>query len=184
MDGPPRTDVDLLAAVVDRDEAALGELYQRHAGWLSARLRRRCGDDDIVADVLQDTFVAVWKGAHRFRGEADVAAWIWGISMRRLVSRLRGQGAERLGSALSTRPIRPAQPAVEQSAEELVLLAVEHSDVGAALGRVPPELRVVLQATVLDGLTTREAAHLLGIPQGTVKTRMARARAVLREELT
>ena len=69
------------------------------------------------------------------------------------------------------------------SAEEQVLLGVEHGDLAGALNRLSPELRAVLQATVLDGLTTREAARLLGIPQGTVKTRLMRARAQLREEL-
>jgi RNA polymerase sigma-70 factor (ECF subfamily) len=64
-----------------------------------------------------------------------------------------------------------------------VLLRVEHGDLGAALDRLSPELRAVMQATVLDGLTTREAAKLLGIPQGTVKTRLMRARHELREAL-
>jgi RNA polymerase sigma-70 factor (ECF subfamily) len=72
---------------------------------------------------------------------------------------------------------------VETSAEEHVLLAVQYGDVGAALASLSPELRAVVQATVLDGLTTREAAQLLGIPPGTVKTRMMRARAALRERL-
>ena len=58
-----------------------------------------------------------------------------------------------------------------------MLLAVQYGDVGGALQRLSPELRAVVQATVLDGLTTREAAQLLGIPAGTVKTRMMRARA-------
>ena len=69
------------------------------------------------------------------------------------------------------------------SAEEQVLLGVEHGDVGAAMRALSPELRAVMQATVLDGLTTREAGRLLGIPAGTVKTRMMRARAALRQEL-
>ena len=69
------------------------------------------------------------------------------------------------------------------SAEEQVLAGVEHGDLAGALNRLSPELRAVLQATVLDGLTTREAARLLGIPQGTVKTRLMRARAQLRREL-
>ena len=64
-----------------------------------------------------------------------------------------------------------------------MLVGVEHSDVGAALQRLSPELLAVVQATVLDGLTTREAAALLGIPSGTVKSRMSRARAELREAL-
>ena len=64
-----------------------------------------------------------------------------------------------------------------------MLLRLENVDVGTALARISPELRVVLQLTVLDGLTTREAAVLLGIPRGTVKSRLQRARATMREEL-
>ena len=69
------------------------------------------------------------------------------------------------------------------SAEEQVLSGVEHGDLAGALAQLSPELRAVVQATVLDGLTTREAGRLLGIPAGTVKTRMMRARAALREDL-
>jgi RNA polymerase sigma-70 factor (ECF subfamily) len=64
-----------------------------------------------------------------------------------------------------------------------VLLGLEHGELGPALDRLSPELRAVVRATVLDGLTTREAGRLLGIPSGTVKTRMMRARAQLREDL-
>jgi RNA polymerase sigma-70 factor, ECF subfamily len=67
--------------------------------------------------------------------------------------------------------------------EEELLLAVEHGDLAGALARLSPELRAVVQATVLDGLSTREASVLLGIPVGTVKTRAMRARRQLREEL-
>lgn len=77
----------------------------------------------------------------------------------------------------------PEPSGVELSAEEQVLLGVEHGDLAGALNRLSPELRAVLQATVLDGLSTREAARLLGIPHGTVKTRLMRARAQLREGL-
>ena len=64
-----------------------------------------------------------------------------------------------------------------------MVLAVQYGDVGAALASLSPELRAVVQATVLDGLTTKEAAGLLGIPQGTVKTRALRARRELRRSL-
>jgi RNA polymerase sigma-70 factor (ECF subfamily) len=179
MAGPEPTDAALLAQVAEQDDQALRMLYERHAGWMSARLRRRCSDSEIVADVIQDTFVSVWKSARRYRGDSDVAGWVWGIAVHRLLSAVRSRGAHSplLGPALSSR--LEADP----SAEDDVLLAVQYSDVGSALARISPELRVVLQATVLDGLTTREAAKLLGIPQGTVKTRLARARASMREEL-
>jgi RNA polymerase sigma-70 factor (ECF subfamily) len=74
------------------------------------------------------------------------------------------------------------RPQIE-SAEERVMLGVEHGDLGSALAQLSPELRAVVQATVLDGLSTREAARLLGVPQGTVKTRMSRARVQMREAL-
>ena len=179
MRGPDLSDTQLLAQMCLRDESALRALYERHAGWMSVRLLRRCADREVVSDTLQDTFVAAWNGAGRFRGDGEVASWLWGIAVHRLISRVRARGPQgaRLGPALLSPELGDA------SAEDDVLLAIEYSDVGTALARISPELRVVLQATVLDGLTTREAARLLGIPQGTVKTRLVRARASMREEL-
>jgi RNA polymerase sigma-70 factor (ECF subfamily) len=69
------------------------------------------------------------------------------------------------------------------SAEEQLLLAVEHGDLGDAMARLSPELRAALRATVLDGLTTREAARLLGVPHGTVKSRVRLAKIHLRRDL-
>jgi RNA polymerase sigma-70 factor, ECF subfamily len=166
-------DDDLIAAVAGGDREALAALYRRHAPWLVLRLARRCPDPGTVEEVVQDTFVAVWNGADRYRATGEVPAWIWGIGIRRLISRLRRRPAALAG--------RPDETVV--SAEDEVLLGVEHGDLGAALGSLSPELPAVVQATVLDGLTTREAATLLGIPQGTVKTRAARARRELREAL-
>lgn len=171
-----RSDADLLVALADGDRMALEELYRRHAPWLLLRLQRRCADPGLVDEVVQDTFVAVWRGARRYGGRGEVAAWIWGIGVRRLVDAVRH---DRRRAPLAT----PVEPAADLSAEERVLLGVQYGDLAGALDRLSPELRAVVQATVLDGLTTREAARLLGIPQGTVKTRMMRARAQLREEL-
>jgi RNA polymerase sigma-70 factor (ECF subfamily) len=171
----PRSDEALLARVAGGDPGALRELYDRHAPWLLLRLARRCGDLGMVEDAVQDTFVAVWRRPQGYRGTGDVAAWIWGIGIRRLIDRLRRRP---LGASFV-----PARREAEPSAEERVLLGVEYGDLGGALRRLSPELRAVLQATVLDGLTTREAARLLGIPAGTVKTRLMRAKARLREEL-
>ena len=168
-----------MRAMAAGDEAALHELFTRHTPWLAVRLRRRCGDAEAVADVVQDTFVAAWRGAGRWRGDGEVAAWLWGIAVRRLVSRLRGSPAPLVLDAdqLATHESPLA------SAEDQVLLGVEHGDVGSALSRLSPELRTVLVATALDGLSTREAARLLGLPQGTVKGRIRKAKAQLRGDL-
>ncbi|MFI8088227.1 RNA polymerase sigma factor [Streptomyces sp. NPDC086080] len=178
-----RSDGELLRAVAaDGDRRAFEELYRRYAPWLTARMRSRCADAGIVDDVVQETFLAVWRGTARYRGEtpgADAAGWLWRIASRRLVDALRGAGARgRLRQSLARLRHRD-----EASAEERVLAGVEHGDLAGALVRLSPELRAVLQATVVDGLTTREAAVLLGIPPGTVKTRAMRARRQLREAL-
>lgn len=173
-----RSDRELVAALADDDGlGALRELYARHAPWLSVRLARRCSDPDLVADALQDCFTAAWRGSRRFRGEGEVAAWLWGIAVRRLVSRLRGRPDALLC------PLEAWDGTPEPSAEERVLLGVEYGDLGPALGRLSPEMRAVVQATVLDGLTTKEAARMLGVPQNTVKTRLHRAKAHLRRDL-
>lgn len=176
-----RDDASLIAAVPAGDLGALRELYDRHAPWLSARLSRRCSDPDVVADALQDCFQAVWTQAGRWRGDGEVAAWLWGIAVRRLVSRLRGRRQVLVVPLDDTD--RSGRTPTDVSAEERVLLGVEYGDLGAALGRLSPEMRAVVQVTVLDGLTSKEAGRLLGIPENTVKTRLHRAKARLREDL-
>ena len=176
VSSPPDTDAALIARVADGDRRALEQLYRSHAGWLLVRLGRRCADPHLVDEVVQDTFVAVWRSAGKYSGRGEVAAWIWGIGVRRLVDALRR-------APKSAVMADPPEMDIELSAEERVLLGVEYGDLAGALDRLSPELRAVVQSTVLDGLTTAEAGRLLGIPQGTVKTRMKRAREQLREEL-
>ena len=129
-----------MRAMAAGDEAALHELFTRHTPWLAVRLRRRCGDAEAVADVVQDTFVAAWRGAGRWRGDGEVAAWLWGIAVRRLVSRLRGSPA----------------PLVLDADQ----LAAHESPLASAEDQV-----------------------LLGLPQGTVKGRIRKAKAQLRGDL-
>ena len=174
MDSGPDDEM-LLLAVAERDMGAFRTLYERHAGWLAVRLARRCNDRDLVADAVQDTFVAVWQKPRGFRGDGDIAAWLWGIAIRRLVSRLRTRRRRRR-RVRSTAGVAPA-------AEDQVLLSVEYGDIGQALARLSPEMRAVIQAVVLDGLTAREAAQLLHVPVSSVKTRLYRARAHLRAAL-
>jgi len=169
-------DGELVARIAAGDTAALETLYRRHAGWLTARLGRRCADPLLVDEVLQDTFVAVWKSAAKYSGRGEPGAWIWGIAVRRLVDAFRGRPP-------ATYPVLESDLDLVESAEDRVLQGIEHGHLAGALDRLSPELRAVVQATVLDGLTTREAAHLLGLRPGTVKTRMMRARRNLRKEL-
>lgn len=166
------TDPELLAAIAEGRTDALRELHERHAPWLAMRLSHRGADRSLVDEAVQDTFVAVWRKPEAFRGEGDVGAWLWGIAIRKLIDRLRSQRLPRF-----------ERQSVVESAEEAVLAGIGYGDLGAALAGLSPELMAVVQARILDGLSTKEAARLLGIPAGTVKTRLRRAKQIMRAEL-
>ncbi len=91
--------------------------------------------------------MAVWRKPASYKGSGEVAAWMWGIAIRRLIDQLRRRPA--------TLHLVDPRDATSPFAEEQVLLGVQHGDLAGALYRLSPELRAVVQATVLDGLTTR-----------------------------
>ena len=166
----------LVARVVTGDRVALEMLYRRHAGWLTQRLQARCGDPDLSDLAVQDTLVAVWRSAKSFRGDGDVGAWIWGIGIRRLIDQRR----KRRPTPIDTSGYEQHDP---RTSETIVVDALP-GPATAALDQLEPDLRAVMILTALDGLTTKQAARLLGIPQGTVKTRLMRARQQLGQTLT
>ncbi len=173
-----REDRALVARISRGDRGALEQLYRRHASWLTARLDSRCGDADLVDIALQDTFVSVWKGAKGYRGEGAVAAWLWGIALRRLIDQLR----RKRPTPMNPQAMHGFDRAM--SFEDTLIDNGTHGALGPALRQLHPDLQAVLIATAIDGLTTREAARLLGVPQGTVKTRLLRARQHLQEVLS
>jgi len=174
-------DAELILLVAEGDAQALHELYRRHAPWVSIRLARRCSDPDLVDDALQDTFVAAWKGAARWRADGEVQAWLWGIAIKRLISRMRARGHRHLRLAEAD---LVAALGATPSVEEQVLVAVEFGDLAGPLSRLSPDMLAVVQARLLDGLSTREASRVLGVAENTVKSRLSRAMERLRQDLS
>ena len=175
------SDEQLLRRVARGDRGAFDELYRRTAPWLALRLRRRCADPQIVSEVMQDTYLAVWRASGSFsgaRGGGSASAWLWTIAARRLVDafRRRAQGDE-VSVAWMPEERSP-------SAEEEALSGELDARLAAGLAGLSPVLGDVIRAMVLDGLSVRETSILLGIAEGTVKTRARRARIALREALT
>jgi RNA polymerase sigma-70 factor, ECF subfamily len=182
----------LVRSIARGDQAAFEELYRRTAPWLAVRLRRRCADDELVAEVMQETYLAVWRAAASFGAArkpkqnlgagasagGSAVGWLWTIAARRLVDAFRRRARD------AQPPHAAVAAAVVPAAEDEALRGTVGDEVGDALRRLAPELRQVLQAMVLDGLTVRETAVLLGVPEGTVKTRARRARIALREALS
>jgi RNA polymerase sigma-70 factor, ECF subfamily len=136
-DGAERSDAEILAIVAERDRGALRILYERHEPWITARVARRCADHQIVEEVVQDTFVAVWRSADRYDGRGEVAAWMWGIAVHQLLHKLRPRKPllERL---------RMVRSDTRDSAEEQVLLGVQYGELGTAMGGLSPELAAVV----------------------------------------
>jgi RNA polymerase sigma-70 factor (ECF subfamily) len=176
-------DAALLRRAARGDAEAFAILYDRLSPMVLLRLRRRCDDVDLVSDLLQETFAAVWRHAHTWDGRGEVGAWVWTIAARRLIDAYRRRAARGLHLPRAADGV-PDDAAVAPSAEEQVLDGLLAGPLEAAMGELSPQLREVLEATVLDGLSTREAAALLGIPEGTVKARAFRARTALRQALT
>jgi RNA polymerase sigma-70 factor (ECF subfamily) len=164
---PERSDSELLTAIAGGQHAALETLYHRHARWLLGRLHHRCGDAEMVDTAVQDTFVSVWRSAGTYRGTGEVGAWLWSIALRRLIDQMRRRNA-------------PMPMDVVPEPEPLPPPGTPAHDL---LSRLPADLHQVVTAVYLDGLTTAEAGVLLGIPQGTVKSRLSRARPLLQEVL-
>jgi RNA polymerase sigma-70 factor (ECF subfamily) len=179
-------EAELVRRCARGDRAAFEELYRRTSPWLTVRLRRRCADEDVVAEVMQETYLAVWRAAGSFAGasvDGSAVGWLWTIAARRLVDafRRRARVAEPPPAvALVQASMAQAAPA----AEEEVLAGRVSAELGAALHALAPEMRQVLQAMVLDGLSVRDTSALLGVPESTVKTRARRARIILREALS
>lgn len=172
------SDDELLRATAAGDRWAFEQYYRRNAPWLEIRLRRRCGDPEVAADILQEVFLAVWRAAASYRGNGQAGGWLWSIASRRLIDVHRRRLAR---ASAAGQPYEDVL--LTASAEETALAATYDARLARALCALAPELRAVLQATVLDGLSVRETSVLLDVPEGTVKSRAARARRLLREAL-
>jgi RNA polymerase sigma-70 factor, ECF subfamily len=157
-------DAQLLRGVGRGDEAALRALYQRHASLLAARLLHRGSPPGEVEEVLQDTFLAAWRTAGSFRGDGAVAAWLWGIA------RNKQREAQRRRARV------PVPAAVVDAPADHEDHWVDRLHAEAALAGLGPDLRRALEAVAVRGLSIRDAAAELGIPEGTVKSRLNRAR--------
>jgi RNA polymerase sigma-70 factor, ECF subfamily len=167
-------DDGLLGGVARGDDAALRELYARHARWLAVRLRRAL-PVDAVEDVLQETFVAVWRGARRYRPDGRAEAWLWGIARRQAALWVRRHGYPQPSSA-------PPVDADEAEADEAEAAATR-LDLAAALAALRPDDRDLVRLLYVEDRSVAEVADRLRLAEGTVKSRAYRVRRLLRAAL-
>jgi RNA polymerase sigma-70 factor, ECF subfamily len=168
----------LVRAVAGGDRRALELLYRRHAPWLAGRLAARTSSRDLAEDALQDTFVAVWRSARGYHGRGEVPAWLWGIARRRLASLARRQPRGKLSMEVAGERIDPAA-----GPEEAVLGRDASARIRLAVAHLPGEQRAAITAVVYQGQTITQAALAAKVAEGTIKSRLHRARLHIRKEL-
>lgn len=179
---PDDHDLELLSRVAARDRPAFEALYRRyHRRLLGYLLRLLGGRLEEAEEALDDTFYAAWQNAGSFRGGSRVSSWLFGIAYRKGLKTLERAGRRRWelseGDADPIEPTAPESPRRDLERRELARA------VAVALGGLSPEQRRVVELTYYRGLSYPEISALLGVPVGTVKTRMFHARRRLRELL-
>ncbi|MDT5128583.1 MAG: polymerase sigma-70 factor, subfamily [Mycobacterium sp.] len=170
---PDRSDAELLVAHVAGDRYAFEELFYRHHRQLYrlAQISSRTPED--AADALQDAMLSAHRSAPRFRHDASVSSWLYRIVVNACLDRLR-RNKSHLTTVLEedTCHVGDPTPRVDTA------LVVER-----ALMRLPVEQRAAVVAVDMQGFSVAETARVLGVPEGTVKSRCSRARAKLAETL-
>ena len=169
-------DDQLIARAGRGDDAALRELFRRHAPWLAARLRTVLPAAD-VEDVLQETFLGVWRGAKKYRPDG-AGGWLWGIARRQAALHIR-----RRGPLLAELPAAAPVAATGVDPAEIALVRADLAAALTALGPAGSPERDAWQLLYLEDRPVAEVAKLMGVPAGTVKSRAHRARRLLRSAL-
>jgi RNA polymerase sigma factor (sigma-70 family) len=166
---------DLLARMATGDRSALAAFYTLEHRPVLAYLRAITGDLGLAEELLQDTFLAAWRGASAFAGRATVRSWLFAIARRRAADRLRRP-------ALRLLPLDDARdaPTADPDPADLAVAAATQAEIAAAIARLGPLHREILILTFGHGLSYPELAETLGIPLGTVKSRLNHAKRALR----
>ncbi|MGW4355535.1 RNA polymerase sigma factor SigM [Nocardia sp. NPDC004582] len=171
------SDRELLAAHAAGAPHAFAELFRRHRDHLYQTALRASYSPEDAADSLQDALLSAHRGAAGFRGDAEVRSWMHRIVVNACLDRIRRNKLRRTEPLSEDTADEPACPRDDFAALEATLL------VDAALFTLPAEQRTALVAVELEGYSIADAAALLGIPEGTVKSRCARGRRRLEMKL-
>ena len=163
-----RPDAELLQAHVDGDQDAFAQLFARHRDRLWAVALRTMNDREDAADALQDALLSAYRAAERFRGDSAVTTWLHRIVVNACLDRIRRQRAR------PTVPLPEVDTTVTPAPDREMRLDVE-----AALAQLPVEQRAALVLVDVQGYAVSEAAGILGVAEGTIKSRCARGRARL-----
>jgi len=166
------SDFDLLQQVAQGDHNAFALLYEHHSPRIFTYLVHLVQDESVAEDLIQEVFVALWTGAHRFRGESMVKTWLYQIAHHKAVSWLR-RNVSKSGFEISELLSKTDTP--EDQAED----SWRNEQVREAVTQLSVDHKAVIELAFYHELTYTEIAQILRCPLGTVKSRMSYARKYL-----
>ena len=173
----PLDESALLRRIVERDRMAFEELYHAYYRRLFGYLFRILRRVDTVEEILNDVMMAVWRQAAQFRGDSRISTWIFGIAYRQAMKSIRRTKSQPLLFEPEDRLLRVESKDAEDDAIERELRLT----LNAALERLSPQHRAVVELTYYYGYSYSEIAKIVDCPENTVKTRMFHARRKLRK---
>ncbi|MBI5614866.1 MAG: sigma-70 family RNA polymerase sigma factor [Gammaproteobacteria bacterium] len=171
-------DLQLLQAVIRRDRAAFDELYRRYYSKLMEFLSRMVVRRDVAEEIVNDAMYVVWTGGSSFAGRSKVSTWIFGIAYKKALKRLERDGYT-VNESIEEQPETFFEPEFDRELDAMQM----KREIDAALTRLSPAHRSVVELTYLLDYSYPEIAEIVGCPVNTVKTRMFHARAQLRRLL-
>ena len=178
MDDQASQDALLVESVLRGDREAFSQLVGRHQSLVAAVAWRHGVRRDDIEDVVSEVFLKVYRNLGQYRPEHPFPTWLYRLAANHVIDRSRRGRRERLRVEMPEQVADPA-PAAAERVETHERAAL----VRQALQEVPPHFRHPLVLVHVEGMKVEEAARLLGVPEGTVKTRLMRGRAALRRVL-
>jgi RNA polymerase sigma-70 factor (ECF subfamily) len=173
----PGTETDLLARVIAGDRAAFDSIMRVQEDRVFSVCLRILGDRENALDATQETFLTVFRKASQFKGDSALGTWIYRIAVNTCYDQIRKSGRKPTESL----PDHLEPP--DASAEDAIEAAGLRPEIERALAALPPDFRAAVVLSDLEGMSLPEAAATLGIPVGTVKSRVFRGRRLLAERL-
>jgi RNA polymerase sigma-70 factor (ECF subfamily) len=169
-----RREIQLLHRIAGGDQVAVAEFYRRHGRVVFAQILLIVDERALGEEILQDTMLAIWRGAGSFRGDSRVRSWLIAIARRQARDRLRRHRLRVVDDACLA-----GQPSRDPGPDVIALDRAKAAEVGTAIRALAPAHREVLGLAFGAGLSLPEVAGVLQVPLGTVKSRLAAARAAL-----
>ena len=183
-----QTDEELIAMVLAGDESCYATLVGRYRDYVYTIAVRIVGNDDDAEDVAQEAFVRAYRALPRFRGDSKFSSWLYRITTNRALTHLKRRNRRGdtvdidAGPHIEARAVDDGR--AEETSPELHVRDEEfRRAVRAAVTELPEQYRVVVTLFYLEERSYKEVAATLGIPMGTLKTHLHRARALLRDIL-